>query len=135
MSNTVFISYPHTDTDQEWVEGFSRSLQDRGFNVWLDRWQHRTGESLREAIEKGLRESDTIVWVVNKDNVRSPNTLFELGLAVGMGKKGAVIVSNELDPALVPGILRSKRLLKRQSPEETANAFAEASHNATEKGG
>jgi hypothetical protein len=135
MNKTVFISYPHTDAEQKWVEGFSRSLQDKGFRVWLDT-QIRAGDDWQVALEKGLRESDTIVWVVNKDNVRSPNTLFELGAAAGMGKQGAVIVSNELDPALVPGILRTKRFLKRRSPEETAESFAaEASPDAVEQGG
>lgn len=111
-----------------------RVCDDKGFNVWLDKWQLRTGGDWQEALEKGLRESDMIVWVVNKDNVRSPNTLFELGVAAGMGKKGAVVVSNELDPALVPNILQAMRFLKRQSPEETANDLAaEASRNADER--
>ena len=51
----VFIS--HTAGDTEWARSFASALKQRGINVWLDEFDVQPGESLRDAIESGLRGS------------------------------------------------------------------------------
>ncbi len=117
-----FISYSHAD-DPEWVRRFSKSLAKKGIPVWMDELKVRAGDDIRDAIEKGMRESDTVVSIISADDPRSPNTLFELGAALGMGKRLVAIVPENFDPASLPFSLRTRRFLVRHSPEETADAL------------
>ena len=66
----VFISYSHDDT--EWVRAFADALRRERVDVWLDQWEVALGESLRDALEAGLRQSDAIVAVVSRSNARIP---------------------------------------------------------------
>lgn len=114
----VFISYSHSDA--EWVHQFANALKQQNVNVWLDVWQVSAGESIVDALENGLRASDVIIAVLSPRNVASPNVLFELGFAVGMGKKLIPIVPKELDSSTIPFDLRSRRFLIQEQPEKTA---------------
>jgi TIR domain-containing protein len=120
----VFISYSHSETDKEWVRQFAQSLERRGFSVWLDETRLHFGDRIREAVEEGLRNSDVIVSLVTPQSVNRPNLFFELGAALGMGKRVIAIVPKDLDLALLPQPLRARRFLQQASPEETASALA-----------
>ena len=54
-------------------------------------------EPLREAIEAGLRSSDAIVSVLTRSNTQRPNVLFELGVALGMGKPLIPIIPPDVE--------------------------------------
>ena len=120
----VFISYSHDDA--EWVRRFAEALRQHNVNVWLDEWQINAGEPLREAIEAGLRSSDAIVSVLTGANARRPNVLFELGVALGMGKPLIPIIPPELDSSAIPFELRTRRYLTKGAPDEAAREVAEA---------
>ena len=114
----IFISHALTDCD--WVRAFAESLKAEGVQVWLDELQVPAGERLEKATEQGLRGSDVVAFVITADNVRGPNLLFELGAAVAMGKRAVPIVSKNLSLSELPYPLRVRRVLLRESPEETA---------------
>ena len=114
----IFIS--HARTDQEWVRAFAEALTAQGVEVWLDELQLRAGERLEQAMERGFRDSDVIAFVITLDNVRGPNLLFELGAAVGIGKRAVPILSQDVPTSELPYPLRVRRSLSRESPEETA---------------
>ena len=120
----VFISYSHDDT--EWVRSFAEALRDQNVDVWFDEWSVAPGEPLVDAIEVGLRESETIVFVISRSNALSPNVLFELGAAIGMGKRTIPIVSKDLDLSLVPFDLRKRRFIVKGPPAEIAQVVASA---------
>lgn len=120
----VFISYSHDDV--EWVRRFAEALRQQNVNVWLDEWQINAGEPLREAIEAGLRSSDAIVSVLTGANARRPNVLFELGVALGMGKPLIPIISPDLDSSAIPFELRTRRYLTKGAPDKAAREVAEA---------
>lgn len=120
----VFISYSHEDA--EWVLQFAEALRTQSVNVWLDEWQVTPGEPLREAIEAGLRSSDAIVAILSRTNAQRPNVLFELGVALGMGKRLIPIVPVDLESSAIPFGLRRRRYLKRGAPDEAAREVAEA---------
>jgi uncharacterized damage-inducible protein DinB len=84
--NKIFIS--HSGEESEWVRDFAAALRSRGSQVWLDEWRLRPGEPIQEEMEKGLRESDIVTFVVTPQNVHRGNFLFELGAAIGMGPCG-----------------------------------------------
>jgi predicted nucleotide-binding protein len=120
----VFISYSHEDS--EWVRQFAKALKDLDVAVWFDEWQIKAGDPLRDAIEKGLRDSDAIVAVLSATNILRPNVFFELGVALGMGKRLIPILSRDLNEQQIPFDVRSRRYLKQESPEETAREVAAA---------
>jgi hypothetical protein len=129
----IFISYSHKDADRAWIRAFADSLQRHGAKVWFDESEVRAGEPLREAIEKGLRSSDVVVSLVTPESVSRPYLFFEIGAAVGMGKRVVAILPKDLDPALLPDPLRSRRFLLRESPEETAEEVLSATSAETAK--
>ncbi|HRC87738.1 MAG TPA: toll/interleukin-1 receptor domain-containing protein [Thermoanaerobaculia bacterium] len=118
----AFISYSHQDAD--WARAFARSLQDLGLQVWFDEFKVRPGELVGQSVEEALRESEALILVLSEESLQSPWLNFELGLALGTGKRLVAIVPGDLDPAKLPPALRSRRFLIRHSPEETAEAFA-----------
>ncbi len=120
----VFISYSHDDA--EWVRKFAEALRDQSIDVWLDVWQVHAGDSLSDAVEAGLRGSDAIVAILSAASARRPNTLFELGVALGMGKRLIPIVPADLDRSIVPFELRARRYLTKGAPAEAAREVADA---------
>src|SRR5579864_8176140 len=92
----VFIS--HSAGDADWARGFAQALKQRGVTVWFDEFDVRPGESLRDALESGLRGSDVIVALLDPEYKKAlPGLFFELGAAIGMGKKFVSIVPKGLD--------------------------------------
>jgi hypothetical protein len=118
MSQSIFIS--HAPTDRDWVRAFAESLKAEGVQVWLDEFEVPVGERVEEATEQGLRGSDLVAFVITADNVRDPNLLFEFGATVAMGKRAVPIVSKEMKTSELPYPFRARRILLRESPEETA---------------
>jgi len=117
---TVFISHSYSHIDSEWVHQFANALKQQGVNVWLADWQIAAGESFVDALESGLRASDVIVAILSPHNVASPNVLFEIGFAVGMGKKLIPIVPQEFDKSTIPFDLLHYTFLVQEQPEKTA---------------
>jgi hypothetical protein len=119
---SVFIS--HSACDAEWARRFAQALKQRGVTVWIDDLDVRPGESLRDALESGLRGSDVLVAVVDPEYPAKPNLFFELGAAISMGKKFVSIVPKDLDPNSLPLDVRLRRYLIQDSPEQTAEELS-----------
>lgn len=120
----VFIS--HSVRDSEWARAFAEALQQRGLSVWLDEFNVSLGDSLVDALEKALRDSDIVVTLVDKDTVHAPNLFFELGAAIGMGKRVVAVVPKDLNLEKLPIELRRRRYLMRDTPQETAEELSQA---------
>lgn len=128
----IYISY--VPSDRTWATALARALEAEGATVWIDVEEIALGAPIHEAAEKGLRTSDWIVVLLSRETSPSPNTLFEMGVAVGMGKRIVPVFSEGMDPSRVPWPLRYRRGLIRESPEETARkVFAAAQDAASEK--
>jgi uncharacterized protein (DUF4213/DUF364 family) len=122
----VFISYSHSTGDAGWARSFAEALKQRDLRVWLDQFQIAAGQSLRDTLERGLRESDVFVALIGPGSTLKPYFLFELGAAIGMGKRVVPIVPRELESSPLPLELRSRRYLTKDSPEDTAEELAHA---------
>ena len=120
----VFISY--SQGDAVWARSFAEALKQRGVSVWLDQLQIPTGEPLWTALESGLRESNVLVALIDPTRSLTPNAFFELGVAIGTGKRVVPIVPREADTSKIPFEFRSWRYLMKDSPEETAQELAQA---------
>ena len=120
----VFISYSHEDRD--WVHDLASALKEQDILVWFDEWNVRAGESIQQAMEQGLRDSDAIVAVLTPATAQRPNVAFELGVALGLGKRLIPILLGDVKPGQIPSDLRTRRFLRQESPDKTARAVAEA---------
>jgi hypothetical protein len=114
----IFLSHSHAD--QVWVRSFAEALQGEGATVWLDEWDLRPEDLPLAPLERALRGSDIVAYVVTPEGVRLPNFWFELGAAVGMRKRFVPIISGDFDAAALPHSLQVRQFLRRTSPEETA---------------
>ena len=118
----VFIS--HSTGDADWARSFAQALKERGVSVWFDEFDVQPGESVRDALEAGLRSSDVLVALLDADSPSKPNLFFELGAALGMGKRVVAIVPKGLDPSVLPLDVRLRRYLIRETPEQTAEELS-----------
>jgi hypothetical protein len=50
----------HSARDADWARSFAQALQERGVTVWFDEFDVRPGESVRDALEAGLRSRDVL---------------------------------------------------------------------------
>jgi hypothetical protein len=121
-NKTVFIS--HSATDADWARSFARALKERGVGVWFDEFDVHPGDSVREALEAGLRSSDVLVTLFDAESLAKPSIFFELGAALGMGKRVVAIVPKGLDPSALPLDVRLRRYLIRDTPEHTAEELS-----------
>jgi TIR domain len=119
-----FISYPRKDA--AWASEFADSLIKRGVSVWFDQHQIGVGDIWTDAIEAGLRESESIVVILTSENLGSPSLSFEIGAAIGMHKKIVPIVSEDLPLSALPREIRIRQYLIRRSPEATADELVSA---------
>ncbi len=122
-SKQVFISYSMNDT--EWAASFADALRRRGIRVWFDQ-SLPAGTSYTEMLEEALRKSDVLAALIDPKISFKPNLYFELGAAIGMGKQVVPIVPREFESSKLPFELRVRRYLVRESPENTAQQFADA---------
>jgi nucleoside 2-deoxyribosyltransferase len=120
----VFVS--HSALDADWARSFVQALKQRGVTVWFDEFDVHPGESLREALESGLRGSDVLVALLDPEHPAKPALFFELGAAIGMGKRVVSIVPKGMDPSNLPLDVRLRRYLVRDSPEHTAEELSNA---------
>lgn len=77
-------------------------------------------------MEAGLRGSDAIVAVLSAANARRPTTFFELGVALGTGKRLIPIVPEDLDRSVIPFELRNRQYLTKGAPADAARQVAES---------
>ena len=117
----VFIS--HSAKDADWARSFALALKQRGVSVWFDEFV-QPGESWRDALEAGLRSSDVLVALLDPESSSRANLFFELGAAIGMGKRVVSIVPKGMDPSAIPLDIRLRRYLIRDTPEMTAEELS-----------
>jgi TIR domain len=123
----VFISYSRRDGD--WAQAFAQSLEKFGLEVWIDRLNVVPGQPWPARFEKALRESDVIAVVVNPAEALGPNLFFEVGAAVGMGKRLVPIFPKEYELSELPYPLRVRQGILRETPDETAKKLVAATRS------
>ena len=111
----IFIS--HSRTNSKWAKRLAKELVSNGLHVWLDEDIIKPGSSLQREIEKALRESDTIVALVDEDTANSPNLFFEMGLAFAMGKRILPVILGEINTSKLPFDLKQLRFLNKPTLE------------------
>lgn len=65
----VFLS--HTKADIQFAKRLSASLREAGHKVWFDENENRTGDSILDRVQEGIRESRFLALLLSKNSVES----------------------------------------------------------------
>jgi len=65
----VFIS--HSSQDHEFVLLLANKLRNDGFDVWIDEWELKVGDSIVDKINKGIESSSAFIIVVSGNSLDS----------------------------------------------------------------
>lgn len=126
IKRLVFVSHCGLDT---WVaKQIAREIEAHGGTPFLDEAQVDAGADFEEDILDFLQRAHELVvlltpWALERPK---PALFFELGAAIGMGKRVVSIVPKDMDPGNLPLDVRLRRYLVRDSPEQTAEELSNA---------
>jgi len=120
----VFLSY--SSASEPWVRKFTAALTATGISAWFDAHEILPGERWQAQIEKALRQSRVLILVLTPESVQRPWTFFELGAALAGGKRIVPVLSDDVDPADIPAVVRQFQFVREKSPEAAAKRVAEA---------
>lgn len=76
---SIFLS--HKSIDKPFVEKLAKDLKRLGVNVWYDKWEIKTGESITWKIENGIRENEYFGIVLSPEALNSEWVKSELSSA------------------------------------------------------
>jgi nucleoside 2-deoxyribosyltransferase len=130
MSKSVYVTYSHRDVEPDWLRAFVKALQDLNVEAFSDMFSRKIGEDWEIATEKALRASDIIVVVISgaiseRSTAARSNIYFELGYALGAGKK-VIIVASPSATDLLPSDLQRIQVIRLGKPKKTAREVAKA---------
>src|SRR6266851_1751396 len=96
--DTVFVSYARGD-GEPFATRLHNQLEANGFPAWLDRRDIRPGENWDLAIDTGIRDSWSLLFVMTPSSVNSPNCHDEWSRALSFKKPVLpLMVRNSVPP-------------------------------------
>jgi len=104
LMTQVFISY--SDRDRETMEKIRNSLRRESLTVWTNTTDIQTGEDFQSAIDRGIEQTDNLVYLVSPDSVESEFVRKELEYAVSLHKRLIPILVRETPPDSIPKALQ-----------------------------
>jgi hypothetical protein len=100
-SNDVFISYSRKD--KGFVKKLDAAFREVNRDPWVDWDDIQEGENWRDAIENGIINADTFIFVISPDSVASKECAKEIATAIKYSKRLIPIIRQEaegVDPVL-----------------------------------
>jgi ActR/RegA family two-component response regulator len=104
-----FISY--SSKDRRFVRKLATDLKRRGAQVWLDEWEIKVGDEIRQRIEHGISEYEYFVVILSKHSVESTWVEKELNAAFmkEVTKKRIVILPVLAEKCDIPPLISGKK--------------------------
>jgi formylglycine-generating enzyme required for sulfatase activity len=123
----IFISYSRKD--MAFADKLEAALKSRGFEVLIDREEIYAFEDWWKRIEVLINGSDTVVFVLSPDAVKSDVAIKEVSHAASLNKRFAPIVCQRVEDSAVPEALRRLNFIFFNDPDTfdaSADKLAEA---------
>lgn len=119
----VFLS--HNSADKKYASRLAGALQLAGASVWFDAWKIRPGDSIPEAVNKGLADLEIFVLLWSSSAAKSRWVESEANAAVTrlMKNDGCRIIPVVLDEADLPALVSHLRFVSardQRAPIEVA---------------
>ena len=104
----VFTSYSHED--RKFVEGLIRDLNARGVDVWIDQHEICGGESIRQALERAISETQVYLIILSSHSVNSQWVQEEIDMMLAEpAHVDRVLIPLVIGSCEVPRILRGRK--------------------------
>jgi hypothetical protein len=98
----VFISYPHDV--RELAMEISKQLEQKGVRVWLDVANIKPGDHIRESIERGITNSDVLIFVIPSSLTEVSRHELDLALKKHLKVIPVVVANSSVMPKELAGI-------------------------------
>jgi YVTN family beta-propeller protein len=118
----VFLSYSRRDG--EFVRRLASALGEHGKDVWVDVEGIRDAEVFPEALRRAIESSDTFVFVISPDSVRSSFCAEEIGHAAGLNKRIVPLVRRPVPEGEVPEDVRVRNWIPAGKNDDFTIAIA-----------
>jgi formylglycine-generating enzyme required for sulfatase activity len=106
----VFISYPRKDS-AAFVDDLVVGLEDRGFAPMLDRHDIKPGEPWEARLGGLIKLSDTVVFVVSPEAVKSEICGWEVDKTLALSKRLLPVIYKSVPDAEIPPKLRELQFI------------------------
>ncbi|MEG5206509.1 TIR domain-containing protein [Microcoleus sp. AT13-A6] len=100
LMTQVFISY--SERDRETMEKIRNSLRRESLTVWTNTTDIQTGEDFQSAIDRGIEQTDNLVYLLSPDSVESEYVRKELEYAVSLQKRIIPVLVRETSVDSLP---------------------------------
>src|SRR5919199_577109 len=100
LMTQVFISY--SERDRETMEKIRNSLRRESLTVWTNTTDVQTGEDFQSAIDRGIEQTDNLVYLLSPDSVESEYVRKEIEYAVSLHKRIIPVLVRETPPESIP---------------------------------
>jgi len=104
LMTQVFISY--SEQDRETMEKIRNSLRRESLTVWTNTTDIQTGEDFQSAIDRGIEQTDNLVYLLSPDSVESEYVRKEIDYAVSLHKRIIPVLVRETPPESIPKALQ-----------------------------
>jgi WD40 repeat protein len=104
LMTQVFVSY--SDQDKETMEKIRSSLRRESLTVWTNKTDIQTGEDFQSAIDRGIEQTDNLVYLLSPDSIESEYVRKELEYAVSLKKRIIPVLVRETPPDEIPKALQ-----------------------------
>jgi hypothetical protein len=97
----VFISYSRKDS-AAFADELVLGLEDRGFEPFLDRHDIKPGEPWEARLGGLIEQSDTVVFVISPESVKSERCVWEVDKALGLSKRLLPVIYKSVPDSEIP---------------------------------
>ena len=119
----IFLSYSRADMVA--ADALVEALEQQGFAVTIDRRDLPYGEEWQKELAGFIAASDTVVWLVSPDSVKSKWCNWELGEVGRLSKRLVPVVVRATAAGSLPEALGKIHLLPAQGAYEAATHEAD----------
>jgi hypothetical protein len=107
----VFISYSRKDSTQ-FVDELILGLEDRGFAPILDRHDIKPGEAWEPRLGGLIEQSDTVLFVVSPEAVKSERCDWEIDKTLALSKRLLPVIYKSVPDAEIPPKLSELQFIR-----------------------
>lgn len=107
--NIVFLSY--STRDKQFVKRLAGDLQALGYEVWLDEWEIRVGDSIVKSVQVGIDRADFVAVVLSRHSTRSQwvENEWQSKYWQEVERRSVMVLPILIDDCTVPALLRPKK--------------------------
>jgi CHASE2 domain-containing sensor protein len=104
LMTQVFLC--HAEEDSAMLAKIRRSLMREAFTVWTNRTDIQTGMAFQAAIDRGIEEADSLVYLLSPNSLRSPYCQHEIDYGLSLNKRIIPVLTQAIQPDQIPAKLR-----------------------------